>query len=408
MARFLIGWELGANFGHVTVQQPIVSRLLDEGHEVVMAVSNREQVSKFMQRAGLPIIRCPKGKSTKRTRRSCTFPQAFYHSGYDTCDSLKQLVDEWFSIFDLSLPDICVFDYSPSGLIAAKAAGIPTSSLGNGFCSPPIMDEFPMWRSSTKIDPRLDERNLLENINTIQRELNLSSFDHLSEIFDVDMAVLTTLPELDHFENRSSGAYEYVGCLATAHGIQPTWPTGEGPRTFAYLKYPGKDNREPFFKTLQHIADSKLPTVAFISNATEKLRSEHSTETLKIYLDPIDLDHAIDHCELAILNGGHGTTVRFALAGKPLLLLPTQMEQDVTARRVQEIGIGLQAAWRNPAQVKKSIAELTNSFPLYRQQALQLASRYPDWTPENQAAVATQILVRLANQFVDEQQLSTV
>ncbi|MFT5523165.1 MAG: hypothetical protein ACI9G1_003170 [Pirellulaceae bacterium] len=408
MARFLIGWELGSNLGHVTVQRPIVTRLLEQGHDVVMAVSNRAQVSNFMQQQGLPIIRCPRGRSSKREGSCCTFPQAILHSGYKTVESIKQLVDEWFSIFALASPDVCIFDYSPSGLVAAHVAGIPSSTLGNGFCSPPPSCDFPIWRRSRNRDPGGDEQMLLSHINTIQREFKLDDYNHLSDIFDVDVAVLTTIPELDHFANRSTGSFTYVGCLAASSGIQPEWPSGDGPRTFAYLKDPGEDHRETFGATLRHLADSKLPTIAFISSSTARVQAEYSTETFKIYRAPIDLGYVCDNCDLAIINGGHGTTVRLAIAGKPMLILPTQMEQEVTANRVSALGCGLQTTWRNPDMVKQHIAKLKNEFPQYRRSAQELADQYSNCTPEKQANAASEVFVQLADHAIGNELLITV
>lgn len=42
-------------------------------------------------------------------------------------------------------------------------------------------------------------------------------------------------------------------------------------------------------------------------------------------------------CEVAILNGNHGTLGEFLLAGIPLLLLPLTFEQAILSKRLESI-----------------------------------------------------------------------
>ncbi len=190
--------------------------------------------------------------------------------------------------------------------------------------------------------------------------------------------------------------------MASSTGPRPSWPNGSGPRVYAYLKYPGSKNHDSFLETLRQIAKTKLPTLAYISNASQKLQKEFTTETLSIQLDPIDLDYACQECDVAILNGGHGTTVRFALAGKPLLILPNQLEQEVTADRVAQYGLGSRSTWRSPPSVPRALTRLV-SESAFRRAAEQLAACYPNWCPETQADRATESLVDTATQCQAEE-----
>ena len=45
-----------------------------------------------------------------------------------------------------------------------------------------------------------------------------------------------------------------------------------------------------------------------------------------------------EEADLAITNGGAGTTERFYLRGLPQLLLPLHTEQRITARRLEALG----------------------------------------------------------------------
>ena len=55
---------------------------------------------------------------------------------------------------------------------------------------------------------------------------------------------------------------------------------------------------------------------------------------------PVELDMrcAAAECDLAILNGTHGSTVLTLLAGKPILQLPLVLEQELNARATVRLG----------------------------------------------------------------------
>jgi UDP:flavonoid glycosyltransferase YjiC (YdhE family) len=55
---------------------------------------------------------------------------------------------------------------------------------------------------------------------------------------------------------------------------------------------------------------------------------------------PLDLGAAARECDFAILNAGHGATAPMLLAGKPVLELPLQLEQSLTASAVADMGAG--------------------------------------------------------------------
>jgi len=60
-------------------------------------------------------------------------------------------------------------------------------------------------------------------------------------------------------------------------------------------------------------------------------------------LKPAPMTAVQGECDLAIIHGGSGTSSALLLAGRPLLLLPTQLERTVFARNNEKMGAGIPA-----------------------------------------------------------------
>jgi UDP:flavonoid glycosyltransferase YjiC (YdhE family) len=56
---------------------------------------------------------------------------------------------------------------------------------------------------------------------------------------------------------------------------------------------------------------------------------------------PLDLQAVLPECDLVVCHAGESTVTQALLAGRPLLLLPQAAESFLTARRVREMGAGI-------------------------------------------------------------------
>ena len=56
---------------------------------------------------------------------------------------------------------------------------------------------------------------------------------------------------------------------------------------------------------------------------------------------PARLDAVLREADVLVSNGGHGVTAAFVCAGKPVLVLPHNLEQALLGYRVQGAGVGL-------------------------------------------------------------------
>jgi UDP:flavonoid glycosyltransferase YjiC (YdhE family) len=95
----------------------------------------------------------------------------------------------------------------------------------------------------------------------------------------------------------------------------------------------------------------------------------------------------LPQADLVICHGSHQTTALALLAGKPVLLNPTHLEQFLITRRVvrQGAGLGMAPGVANP-DFAAALAEL-RANPAYRRSAEQFARRYAGH--DRKAALAT-------------------
>jgi UDP:flavonoid glycosyltransferase YjiC (YdhE family) len=70
---------------------------------------------------------------------------------------------------------------------------------------------------------------------------------------------------------------------------------------------------------------------------------------------PANLGSVVEACDVVVCHAGNETVITTLLGGKPLLLIPLQMEQWLTARQVVRSGVGLMV---NPDSQGRDAGEL--------------------------------------------------
>ncbi len=168
--------------------------------------------------------------------------------------------------------------------------------------------------------------------------------DSLAQLYrEVDGQFLATFAELDPYECRE--AEEYWGVWQYANGQPIKWPPGRGLKLFAYIKaFPAAQ------QLLHAIAQRGIPMVVA---RLEKwaLPGALPSGSVQFVDGPVDMAQACSECDIAILNGTHGSSAAALLAGKPSLQLPLFLEQGLTAERIHAMGAGRLASVHDPKAI---------------------------------------------------------
>ncbi len=120
-----------------------------------------------------------------------------------------------------------------------------------------------------------------------------------------------------------------------------------------------------------------------IPGAARKTLLAFTSPRMAFSTTPLDMEDVRHSCDFALCHGGAGATAALLLAGKPLMLFPMHMEQMMTARRLESLGVAvsvlpdatgqlprplMKRAWANAA-LTKAAQGFASAHSAYRQDA---------------------------------------
>ena len=207
--------------------------------------------------------------------------------------------------------------------------------------------------------------------NQVLAGWNQRPLDRLTDLYQRDMVtVLSTFAELDHFGPRPGG--DYWGAWSAGFGRPPAWPESAWPaglRLFGNRFGPSK-------ALLDCLVRRRTPTVIYGPTIDRQIQERFQCDTLRFASEAVELGAAGRECDLAILNGIHGTTAAMLLAGKPSLQIPLFLEQQLSADNVVKMGAGLGAEANNASRVVGQLETLLDNTDRFTPPAAAFAAHY--------------------------------
>ena len=374
MARILFVWELGGGLGHVTVLRPVAQELQRRGHQVLLAVRDLCAAHQVFRDDDLSFVQAPfkMGQVSNPFVPQRSFAHLLHHAGLGELEGLTARTAAWNGLFDLVCPDITVFDHSPTALLASRGRTMRRKLLGTGFCAPPVGEVLPDMRPWLQSDlPKLadDESKILAISNRVLRRFGRPAMARLSDIYgQADANLLTSYPELDHFGARPYA--QYLGVIQSCPGAKPVWPQGEGRRVFAYLK-----RTQGLPETIRALGECRHPTIIYAPWVNDEICSRFPFPSLSFSPVPLDMAALVREADVAVLNGTHGATAEFLLAGKPVMQLPIFLEQRLIAQRTEQIGAGIAVHRTRPDEIRAGLNSVL-SDQAYQERSQSFSAKY--------------------------------
>ncbi len=393
MARILIAWELGANYGHLMRQMLVARELRRRGHDMLFACRDLGAAAAIPGREGFACVQAPNVRVEKRHLRD---PQCYADilaaCGFAEAATIEAAACGWFGLFDLYRPSAMLCDHAPLAQFAARLRGLPVMQVGTGFELPPATHPLPIlkpWRQIAEFDVFEREARMVANMNQLCERHGAKPMKHLSDLFATEAPVLATFPELDHFPRGTE--MKYAGPLFSEEdGLDVAWhtkPGASGPRrVFAYLR-----TDPSLAAVLQALSRTNAEVIAALPDSAPELVKRFQSDRMRIYSQPVRAT-ILGAADVVVSNGGHGLTAAALLAGAALCLLPRSLEQWLLARRVVALGAGVSLdPDRVEGGVEKVIADLVVGGAC-REAARRFAGRYGGF---DQALVVERIAVAL-------------
>lgn len=389
MARIIYAWELGGDYGHIGSFMPLAQELRRRGHEVVFVIRELTNAEMVVAKYGFPVLQAPIWTAEVKglPNPPLNYTEIIVRYGFLNKNALSGLVRAWVALFALLRPAMVIADHSPVALFAARARSIPRTVFGTGFCSPPHIHPMPNMRPWAKVSQkRLEgaDQHVISVANKLLADMGVSvpPLTTVADLFKVEEDFLCTFPEMDHYPQRQGARY-WGPVFNINQGTVVDWPQGGQKRVFAYLKPMHRD----YEKVLQLLSESGQSVLVFSPGISRSLVQKYQTERMRIVVHPLNIAHIVKQCDLAICHAGHGTIAAMLLAGVPLLLLPTQLEQYLASWRIQQLGAArlVNMEDKTPPDYSALLSEMLGNGS-YRQKAQEFAAAHAGFRQQEQFA----------------------
>ncbi len=339
MARVLLAWELGGGFGHVACLKQFAVTLKAGGHACALAMRHLGSAQQLLPRDLGPLYQAPAriGHPVNPVRTQVSYASLLHNIGFSNPTELAGRIRAWRDLMRILRTQLLIADHSPLALIAARSLGIPRLAIGNGFTLPPLQAPFPSFRPRMRIGEQVlinNESAVLAELNCALELLGLPAFRSLQQLFDDTARGLLSYPELDHYPGER--AEPFHGYPPTAGGAEPKWPGRGGPKLFVHLR-PSRH----LHALLTALLKSRARVLIKADGVPVDTLRPYLRDGLQITNEALNFQHAAQRCDAWIGTGSHGLACEQLLAGKPGLLMPGMHEQYLLARRVSELGAGL-------------------------------------------------------------------
>ena len=339
MSRILFAWELGGGYGHLGPFRDIAQALMARGHEITVAARDVERAQVVFGRLPLRVVQAPICTKTYNglAEPPLNYAEILMRYGYLDAPQLAGLLRAWRDLLDLTRAELLIADHAPSALLAGRGTRVARLVTGSPFTVPPRMSPTPNMRPWVDVPAQRLANSDASVMDCINGSLSagVAKLAAVSELFDGAEFLLSGVAELDPYGPQDSR--HYLGLYAGLIGsLPPRWPAGTGQRVFAYLN---SDYRH-LDAALSALAASGSRCVVFVLGISPALRQKHESERLVFSEGLLDLDRSVNDCDYCVCHGNFGTVCEVLRRGKPLLVLPMDLEKFLLASAVANRGLG--------------------------------------------------------------------
>ncbi|RSZ31143.1 MULTISPECIES: hypothetical protein [unclassified Variovorax] len=392
--HILVAWEHGRNLGHLVRSSEIANLIRTRGGTVAWAVppqhvghpmiAGRGESVHVAPTFAQPAIPGVAVAGQEATKRLSSFADVLLALGFHDALAVEIAVTRWLKLFAAVQPTAILCDYAPLALLAACVAGIPATQITNGFDAPPV--DFPLFDSTVR-GPYLERVNaqkiaqLDQTVTRVGRILGATGL-RLADFMAWPSVVVDGIPETDPYGARANALY--IGPFASsAPACAPSWPGEEkdekGKRVFVYLR--GRET----VAVLEVLQSWGLATLCLWPDASEGEFSRFDGTSVRVTREPQNLSMVLGRADAVINYGSSGFLNATLLVGKPQLMLPTDMEKLMFARRVERQGAGL--AWHAAKGNLRWAIDWVLNHPALTDTARCIARRYDEQQLDRQRDV---------------------
>jgi hypothetical protein len=338
MNTLVLAWEFGHGRGHIDTLLA-AGRALKAKFDRIAFVTPKPIESGLSEFRQLPCeIRKLQPYKRNPPRETSTFADVLERLGYADPEVLLPRMGAWRELLQELAPQYLIVDHAPTALLAARSLDLPAVCVGTGFtCTPdvaPLPAILPASASQLAASGRVEEE-VLGAMNACIGRFGGRPLLRVGSLFnEVEAILLKTVPSLDPYGPRRA---TYVGAGRHGRGTAVSWPTGDGPRTFAYLK-----QTKAVSSLIHELIRRAHPSIVVVDTGGAPWSPPSVPDNLFVTTERVDIEGLADLCDIAVLNGGQATVLQFGARGKPMILAPVHPEQWLTTQRLVRAGAAVE------------------------------------------------------------------
>jgi hypothetical protein len=371
--RILLAWELGAGLGHLMPMRLLAAALRQRGQRVYLALRDLQSAHTALGAESHELLQAPLllGQPLRPLRVQASYASLLHNCGFDTAAGLLGRLQAWRTLIQGLSIDALVAVHAPTALTAATSLGLPTAAMGTGFVLPPAQIPLPPYFPEKGLSPEQlagNEAVVLGVLNQALAGLGAAPCPDLASLFRRAHPALLSYPELDHYALPRS--IPYLGQPDFSQGLPVRWGPRPEKRVFAYLRpFPG------LHELLLALKNLRAQVLVHVGDLDPARLKTYLRPGLVVSSSPAHLRQVAADCDAYVGYAPHGSTTEMLLAGKPCLLIPTNVERQLVARRAEALGAARvlpQSAGQDHAGALQGLLE----DPALRDAAETFARRY--------------------------------
>jgi len=391
----------GIALAHVTRALEVAKALRARGHDVIFACSGR--YGRILEREGFehcPVITETPEKALARVRQGKRYA--------DDDRMLAAYVEDECRVMREVGPDAVLGDLRPTLGISTELMQLPYIAITNACFTryyaaahpPPETVPLTRWlgkRLSARLMPGLRKMMLSRMAAPFRRyreEHDLAPVATMMEVLESPvMNLIADVPEFAPTRNLP-GHFRYVGPLVWNPTLPvPPWlerlPEG---RRKVYVTLGSTGGGRPVTEAIIRALSTLDVEVMIVGDCP----AVDDRRRARFHWAPYAPGRILaERADLVICHGGSGTIYQALSAGRPLLCLPTFVEQEIHADRVVACGVGLKICPSriSPRTVRAACEELLDN-PRYTEAALDMKNIVSEWDGPATAASLIEIVTR--------------
>lgn len=332
MKRIVFCTELGGNYGHISGFIKLSQCLAAQGVEVIFILRNLQFA--YLLGANARCVQAPVPDFVPVRRETYSYAELLSVMGYLDKSVLTDYLAAWRNLLRSQAADVVVADHAPTALLAAHSLSLPACAIGTGFVIPPAGDKFPPFMSGFSSSVDDIDTKVLAVVNHALDKFQSAPLASLGDIFTRSNQFLCTFPEMDHYDVRPDA--DYWGALFSEDMADEfAWPSDLEPKIFAYLT-PKVSSLKQALSALAQLPGYKL---VHIPNVNLQDITEYKHMGITITASPVNMKSVLRNVSLVVSQGGAGLSAQCLLAGVRHLMIPTQLEQRMLARKMTLQGL---------------------------------------------------------------------